>query len=685
MRIKFYYQFEMIIFIAFPYMIFSNDDIKENCDKNITKFLLEDCIMNLTNPDDKDIFKNDIIKMLKNDSLPDIVNKLNNNEIDILKGEDTSESYYLFNIKNPLMNLRGQQSSGNQAYINFKTSNCYRDCLYDQNKQYSVLQIENFVPSCHIPIIEYKIIDFNSDELECFNNDKDKTFEYQIPVNNINDNELYIYNMSDEYYTDECIPHKSIHGTDISIYSRKKYFNEKFLSPCQLNCTYKGYNKTDSKFLCDCKPMNYFLSNYDIYLMSVLNETNLLPIFDIEPRLTNFDLLKCYYLIASVDYILHNPGFYLLSLILLFLFIIIFLFIFKGYNSLSQRIDEAIKMKFHLKSKDQNKKLIIMKIKIKNKNNNNKIKKTNNNKKSHSSKNNKKENKSSKNIHIRRGSFTSNNNLVTTKINDLNKNQVTKQSSLNKLIDEKDENLYVFENDYELNMLNFDDALQCDNRQFCDIYTSFIKNKQLICFSLLDFNSYNSPIIKKVIFFLSFIYHYGINAFFFTDDILDNIFVEEGKYNPMILTPNAVYSAMVTTVLIKLMVDFLVLTEKKVLQIKKETTEDKANELKKHLMKITCIKLSIFFFINIILLIFFWFYLTCFNAVYPNTQIFLVINTGISFVISNIFPFIYYIIPSFIKNDILSNKNIKKIKSKTSNEYKDAEYVHSIGLFLQKF
>ena len=660
MRLKFYYQFEMIIIIAFPYMIFSNDDIKENCDKNITKFLLEDCIMNLTNPDDKDI-------------------------IDILKGEDTSESYYLFNIKNPLMNLRGPQPSDNQAYINFETSKCFLDCLSDPTKQYFVLQIDNIVPSCHIPIIEYKIIGFNSEEPECFNNDKDKIFEYQIPVKNINDNELYIYNMSDEYYTDECIPHKSIHGTDISIYSRKKYFNEKFLSPCQLNCTYKGYNKTESKFLCDCKPMNYFLSNYDIYLMSVLNETNLLPIFDIEPRLTNFDLLKCYYLIASVGYILHNPGFYLLSLILLFLFIIIFLFIFKGYNSLSQRIDEAIKMKFHFESKDPNKKLIIMKIKIKNKNNNNKIKKTNNNKKSHSSKNNKKENKSSKNIHIRRGSFTSNNNLVTTKINDLNKNQVTKQSSLNKLIDEKDENLYVFENDYELNMLNFDDALQCDNRQFCDIYTSFIKNKQLICFSLLDFNSYNSPIIKKVIFFLSFIYHYGINAFFFTDDILDNIFVEEGKYNPMILTPNAVYSAMVTTVLIKLMVDFLVLTEKKVLQIKKETTEEKANELKKHLMKITCIKLSIFFFINIILLIFFWFYLTCFNAVYPNTQIFLVINTGISFVISNIFPFIYYIIPSFIKNDILSNKNIKKIKSKTSNEYKDAEYVHSIGLFLQKF
>ena len=431
--------------------------------------------------------------------------------------------------------------------------------------------------------------------------------------------------------------------------------------------------------------MNYFLSNYDIDLMSISNDTNLLYQFDIQPRLTNFHILKCYYLIASVGYILHNLGFYLLSLILLYLFIIIFLFIFKGYNFLNQRIDEMIKMKFHRELKDPNKKLILMKIKIRHKNKS-KIKITNNNNtKSHSSKNNKKENRSSKNIYIRRNSFRSNNNLVTPKINDISKNHVTKVSSVKNLIDEKDEIVYVFENDYELNMLNFDMALQCDNREFCDIYCSFIKNKQLFCFSLLDYNSYNSSLIKKVIFFLSFIYHYGINAFFFTDNILDNIFVEEGKYNPKILTPNAVYSAIITTVLIKLMVDFLVLTEKNVLQIKKEKTEEKVSKEKKNLMKITCVKLSIFFFINIALLIFFWFYLTCFHAIYPNTQIFLVINTAISFVISNIFPFLYYIIPSFIKNDILSNKNIRKIKSKTSNEYKDAEYVHSIGLFLQKF
>ena len=149
--------------------------------------------------------------------------------------------------------------------------------------------------------------------------------------------------------------------------------------------------------------------------MKSTNKTNLIYQFDIEPKLTNFDVIKCYYLIASVEYITHNPSFYLLSIILLFLFIIILLFIFKGYNSLSQRIDEAIKMKFHPELIHPNKNLIVIKIKIKHKNNNNNIKKNNHNNKSRSSKNMKKENKSSKNINIRRASSISNNNLLTCK------------------------------------------------------------------------------------------------------------------------------------------------------------------------------------------------------------------------------------------------------------------------------
>ena len=620
----------------------------------------------------------EFIAMIHNNTLPEILEYIDgNNKQKNIIGENT-----IYNI----FKLNKQEINENFTYIRFQDSIniILGDSLF-------VFKIENKVPPCKIPFVDYILFTRDaSDDFEnnlyYYNNYMQKLY-YYIPVN-INVDELYLYNKSDNYYKEECKVFKSKNGTDIPLYSRKKFFNTRFLSPCENNCQFEGYVTfyDTPSFKCECNIKEDLVSITELNYMALTNESSLLYQFDIEPKLTNFDVIKCYYLIASVDYITKNPGFYLLSLILLFLFIIIFIFIFKGYNSLSQRIDEAIKMKFHPELDVSNKNLIVLKIKIKHKNSS-RIKK-NKNKRSKSTKNMNRDMKKTKTINIRgnRGnSVASNNNMMSNKNSDP-KNQLTKVDSLGQLNEENNRNAYTFENDYELNNISFQQAIKIDNREFCDLYRSLIKNKQLIMFSFFDFNSYNSPIIKKTIFFLSFIYHYGFNAFFFTDEILDTIFEEEGKYNPLVLVPLAVYSAMITTVFIKLLVDFLVLTEKQVLRIKNEETEEKANDKKKRLLKIIIIKLCMFFSINIILLIFFWFYLTCFNAVYPNTQIFLVINTAISFVISNIIPLIYNLIPAFIRNDILTNKNIKKMKSKKkSSEFTDAEYVYSIGLFLQKF
>ena len=686
MRRKIIHLFEIIITISFPFIIYSheysnnnneNNNESENSENecNIYNFFEKNCVIDFKSDEEKKLFMTEFIAMIHNNTLPEILEYIDgNNKQKNIIGENT-----IYNI----FKLNKQEINENFTYISFQDS-----INIILGNSLFVFKIENKVPPCKIPFVDYILFTRDaSDDFEnnlyYYNNYMQKLY-YYIPVN-INVDELYLYNKSDNYYKEECKVFKSKNGTDISLYSRKKFFNTRFLSPCENNCQFEGYvtfNGTPS-FKCECNIKEDLVSITELNYMALTNESSLLYQFDIEPKLTNFDVIKCYYLIASVDYITKNPGFYLLSLILLFLFIIIFIFIFKGYNSLSQRIDEAIKMKFHPELDVSNKNLIVLKIKIKHKNSS-RIKK-NKNKRSKSTKNMNRDIKKPKTINIRGNSVASNNNMMSNKNSDP-KNQLTKVDSLGQLNEENNRNAYTFENDYELNNISFQQAIKIDNREFCDLYRSLIKNRQLIMFSFFDFNSYNSPIIKKTIFFLSFIYHYGFNAFFFTDEILDTIFEEEGKYNPLVLVPLAVYSAMITTVFIKLLVDFLVLTEKQVLRIKNEETEEKANDEKKRLMKITIIKLCIFFSINIILLIFFWFYLTCFNAVYPNTQIFLVINTAISFVISNIIPLIYNLIPAFIRNDILTNKNIKKMKSKKkSSEFKDAEYVYSIGLFLQKF
>ena len=60
--------------------------------------------------------------------------------------------------------------------------------------------------------------------------------------------------------------------------------------------------------------------------------------------------------------------------------------------------------------------------------------------------------------------------------------------------------------DYEFNWLLYQDVLRYDKRSNCDYYGSLIRSKQLFIFTFCSFNDYNSGVIKKFMFFLSFAY-----------------------------------------------------------------------------------------------------------------------------------------------------------------------------------
>ena len=104
----------------------------------------------------------------------------------------------------------------------------------------------------------------------------------------------------------------------------------------------------------------------------------------------------------------------------------------------------------------------------------------------------------------------------------------------------------------------------------------------------------------------------------------------------------------------------LVLTDKSILKVKHQTTHELALIMKKKILKCINIKFAIFFILNFVLLILFWFYLTCFNAIYNNTQIYLIENTFISFGISLFYPFIINIIPAVLRIYSLNEKNKDK-------------------------
>ena len=104
----------------------------------------------------------------------------------------------------------------------------------------------------------------------------------------------------------------------------------------------------------------------------------------------------------------------------------------------------------------------------------------------------------------------------------------------------------------------------------------------------------------------------------------------------------------------------LSLSQNDLIQLKKQSDRKEAKIMANKAKKRLKIKLYIFFFIGLQLLLFCWYYITAFCAVYPNTQIHLLKDTLISFGISMVYPFIINLIPGLFR--IPSLKAVKKDK-----------------------
>ena len=102
--------------------------------------------------------------------------------------------------------------------------------------------------------------------------------------------------------------------------------------------------------------------------------------------------------------------------------------------------------------------------------------------------------------------------------------------------------------------------------------------------------------------FLSFALHYTANALFFTESTMHQIYEDEGKYNFEYQFPKIIFSAIISTLVLRIMLQTLVLTDKDILEVKRRTTKDLAIKMKRKKLKCMKIKFGIFFILNFILL-----------------------------------------------------------------------------------
>ena len=192
-------------------------------------------------------------------------------------------------------------------------------------------------------------------------------------------------------------------------------------------------------------------------------------------------------------------------------------------------------------------------------------------------------------------------------------------------------------------------------RYYCDL----IRTKHLIISTFVPIDDYNLVSVKISSFLLQFSLHISINALFFTDKTMHLIYTSNGKMDLKYQIPQIIYSSLIST-FVNAIIRLLSISETNILLIKREKTLEMSNKIAEDEKFKVKIKLIFFFIVSFILSAFFWYFLSCFCAVYKNTQKLLVKDSLFCFCISMLYPFGLNLLPGCFRIPALRAKNRDK-------------------------
>ena len=546
-----------------------------------------------------------------------------------------------------------------------------------------ILQIDIFVSTSTNIVMKYEV--YNPYTLEkidlsiCNDMTINTYLPYAIPDEDL---DLYVqlqelgydlYNPNDSFYQDYCSPYATVNKTDVLLSDRRLDYY-KNISFCEEGCTYKNYDYIYKKVQCECQINNELDDNIDN--IKFYSNLFLATFFEIE-NFSNIQVLKCFKLVFSKIGQIKNIGSYIFIILNLIYIILIFLFCKNGKKQFSNIINTVIRnknIKMPIKKKTGNKKKGKMKIYSHNNNiiiNKNIIihnhykekKKNKNNNKAQTNKSNKSKILSEVNDSSKKNQLILLSPRITQKFpkSKFFNKQTHKILITNKKNTSKSKgNKFIYHyNDIELNSLTYQKAILYDKRAYSQYYCSLIRQKHLIIFTFISKIDYNLFIIKLSLFIFSFSLYFAVNTFFFNDNIIHKLYKTPGKIQFIYSILNIIYSTLISST-ITLILKLLALSNKSILKLKIMKNKNKALKESSNIFKEFNIKFHIYFIVSFILLIFFWYFISAFCAVYNNSQISLIQNTICSFLVSLFYPFAINLIPGIFRISALRAKKKDK-------------------------
>jgi hypothetical protein len=489
------------------------------------------------------------------------------------------------------------------------------------------------------------------------NNENNTNYELQM---SLIEQGIDIFDINSPFYKDLCFDFENKEKRDIPLSMRlEKAFPSVQL--CEPGCSANGIQLPEKVAICDCSLND--LANKDFIKNNALLDSVLGQALDLINS-SNIMVLTCYkyifkYFTRSIG------GFLSFTLIIINIICIIFYFLFglpklkiyilslmENYLSFLNKnklgLDNAPPRKRSLKNE-----VIANKIEKSNKKvkiNSSNIKKEGKNKKGNSKRLN------TGNDLIKKGKLKSPVGkplLTNTKLKSENQNDIIislKDSKENKsklkLLDDitKIQNKKEFENPVEIietkdnkffeeylatnpDDMELDDALVKDKRTFSECLLENLKEKQMIAFTFFSDDPIKIRIMRIMLFTLNINLYFAITGLFFSEEYITELYkINEEDENFFSYIPRYIDKLIYITlvnIIIGYIIDLFFVEEKKIKGIFRRE-KDNTTFLKQKIIKltksITNTYLAFIIFVMIILFISFY-YLLCFNYVYPKTQI----------------------------------------------------------------
>ena len=196
------------------------------------------------------------------------------------------------------------------------------------------------------------------------------------------------------------------------------------------------------------------------------------------------------------------------------------------------------------------------------------------------------------------------------------------------------------------------------------VFWNYLREVNLIVNIIFDENYLDNRILKIILFLFSFYCQFFFNLLFFSDNYIDNFYINKGEYSFFYQLTKNIAATLASFVLVKAC-SFLLSSKSKLRKIimtrKYESDEIYIVQYKKYLRELT-FKICCFYLILVIFLIFGWYYFCCFCVPYRNTQKYVLAGGFISIIINNIFSIIVCAIIGFIRYTSIVSKNKKFYK-----------------------